>query len=90
MEGLFQRQLTIPHTPPPPPPLFLLQELSEEIKHFSEEVRKLKGENESLSQQLKESYAKLDELSQDSLGKVLEEKFNLQKKVAFCHCVTLN
>lgn len=58
-----------------------ISELSEEIKHFSEEVRKLKGENESLSQQLKESYAKLDELSQDSLGKVLEEKFNLQKKI---------
>ena len=50
----------------------------------------MEGQKESLSQQLKESLAKLDELSQaqpdlnttqDVLGKVLAEKFNLEKKV---------
>lgn len=50
----------------------------------------MEGEKESLSQQLKESLAKLDELSQaqpdlnttqEVLGKVLAEKFNLEKKV---------
>ena len=61
--------------------MFLLQELTENIKQLSEEVKKLKGEKQSLTQQLNESLAKLGDQSQDGLGKVLEEKFNLEKKV---------
>lgn len=62
-------------------PFFLLQELTDNIKQLSEEVKKLQGENQSLTQQLNDSLARLGDQSQDGLGKVLEEKFNLEKKV---------
>ena len=60
---------------------FLLQELTDNIKQLSEEVKKLQGENQSLTQQLNDSLARLSDQSQDGLGEVLEEKFNLEKKV---------
>lgn len=67
-----------------------ITELTEDLRRFSNEVKTLEGEKASLSQQLRETLAKLDELSQaepdlnktqDLLGTVLAEKFNLEKKV---------
>jgi len=67
-----------------------ITELTEDVKGLSSEIKSLKGERESLSQQLNESLAKLDEISQaqsaldktqNLLGTVLAEKFNLEKKV---------
>lgn len=58
-----------------------IMELTDNIKQLSEEVKKLQGENQSLTQQLNDSLARLGDQSQDGLGKVLEEKFNLEKKI---------
>jgi len=58
-----------------------IMELTDNIKQLSEEVKKLQGENQSLTQQLNDSLARLSDQSQDGLGEVLEEKFNLEKKI---------
>lgn len=69
------------------------QELANDVRRFSEQVKTLQNEKESLSQQLKESLDTLNQLShvsskepdlhksQDVLGKLLAEKFNLEDQV---------
>ena len=74
--------------------LFWHQELTEDLRRLTKDIKAMEIENESLSQQLKESVAKLDALSQTQpdvnnrqhlLGTMLEEKFNLEKKVMYNH-----
>lgn len=74
--------------------LFWHQELTEDLRRLTKDIKAVEVENESLSQQLKESLAKLDDLSQTQpdvnsrqnlLGTMLEEKFNLEKKVMYIH-----
>lgn len=74
--------------------LFWHQELTEDLRRLTKDIKAMGIENESLSQQLKESLAKLDALSQTQpdvnnrqhlLGTMLEEKFNLEKKVMYSH-----
>ena len=74
--------------------MFWHQELTEDLRRLTKDIKAVEVENESLSQQLKESLAKLDDLSQTQpdvnsrqnlLGTMLEEKFNLEKKVMYIH-----
>ena len=74
--------------------LFWHQELTEDLRRLTKDIKAMEVENESLSQQLKESLSKLDDLSQTQpdvnsrqnlLGTMLEEKFNLEKKVMYIH-----
>lgn len=74
--------------------LFWHQELTEDLRRLTKDIKAMEVENESVSQQLKESLAKLDDLSQTQpdvnnrqhlLGTMLEEKFNLEKKVMYSH-----
>ena len=60
------------------------------MRRFSDQVKTLQAENESLSRQLNESLHTLNELTQaqpdlnktqNVLGKLLAEKFNLEDKV---------
>lgn len=69
---------------------YVFQELTADLRRFSDQVKTLEGEKESLSQQLTESLATLDQLSQappdlnktqDVLGTLLAEKFKLENKV---------
>ena len=69
------------------------QELTADVRRFSDQVKTLEREKESLSQQLIKSLATLDQLSeaqpdvdktlktQDVLGTLLAEKFKLENKV---------
>ena len=74
--------------------LFWHQELTEDLRRLTKDIKAMEVENDSLSQQLKESLSKLDDLSQTQpdvnnrqhlLGTMLEEKFNLEKKVMYIH-----
>jgi len=67
-----------------------IAELTADVQRFSDQVKMLEREKESLSQQLIESLSTLDQLSeaqpdvnktQDVLGTLLAEKFKLENKV---------
>jgi len=67
-----------------------IAELTADVRRFSDQVKTLEREKESLRQQLTESLATLDKLAQaqpdhnktqDVLGTLLAEKFKLENKV---------
>ena len=63
--------------------------LTRDSKHMAEDVKKLEKEKECLTMELKEAFDQLDQLTGDKsnanggqmIGKLLDEKFTLEKRV---------